>query len=287
MESTGYFFLLLLLLSFTVVAVGVLMKFFRFLSPRRWENYALLAMASVAFLICTAVRVDAIQMPTRADQVAITKKVRPEHRNAEAYWVKRHGKIMEKASDMKEVDVLFLGDSITHGFENNSVWNYHYRDLKVINAGISSDRDEHILWRVQQGLVKEAQPKVVVLLAGINNLGMATPEHTAAGIANIIEQIRKDSPNTKILVQGIFPAGKLRTDVKRERIKKTNALIAKYHNGSSVHFIDFGSKFLSTNGQISKKMMFDYLHLTTNGYHIWARSIDEKLSSLLGKDQTT
>jgi len=263
------------------------MKFFSFLSPRRWENYALLAMASVAFLICTAVRVDAIQIPTLTEQVAKAKKVRPEHRNNEAYWVKRHSKIMSKATEMKQVDVLFLGDSITHGFENNYVWNYHFRDMKVLNAGISSDRVEHILWRVQQGLVKETRPKVVVLLAGINNLGMATPEHTAAGIANIIEQIRKDSPNTKILVQGIFPAGKLRTDVKRDRIKKANALIAKYHNGSTVHFIDFGNKFLTAKGQISKKMMFDYLHLTTNGYHVWARSIDEKLSVLLGKDQTT
>jgi lysophospholipase L1-like esterase len=263
------------------------MKFFRFLSPRRWENYALLAMASVAFLICTAVRVDAIQMPTRSDQVAPTKKIRPESRSDEAYWVKRHAKIVEKASEIENVDVLFLGDSITQGFENNYVWNYHYRDLKVINAGISSDRVEHILWRVQQGLVKESKPKVVVLLAGINNLGMATPEYTASGIGNIIDQIRKDSPSTKILVQGIFPSGKLRSDVKRDRIKKANALIAKYHNGSSVHFIDFGSKFLSANGQISRKMMFDYLHLTTNGYHIWARSIEEKLSTLLGTDQTT
>jgi lysophospholipase L1-like esterase len=263
------------------------MKFFSFLSPRRWENYALLAMASVAFLICTAVRVDAIQIPTRSEQVSNSKKIRPEHRNSEAYWVKRHGKIMEKAVAMKQVDVLFLGDSITHGFENNYVWNYHYRDLKVINAGISSDRVEHILWRVQQGLIKESKPKVVVLLAGINNLGMASPEHTAAGIANIIEQIRKDSPNTKILVQGIFPAGKLRTDVKRDRIKKTNALIAKYHDGANIHFLDFGHKFLSAKGQISKKMMFDYLHLSTNGYHTWAKSIDEKLLTLLGKDQTT
>jgi lysophospholipase L1-like esterase len=146
---------------------------------------------------------------------------------------------------------------------------------------------EHILWRVQQGLIKESKPKVVVLLAGINNLGMASPEHTAAGIANIIEQIRKDSPSTKILVQGIFPAGKLRTDVKRDRIKKTNALIAKYNDGANIHYIDFGDKFLSAKGQISKKMMFDYLHLSTTGYHTWAKSIDEKLLALLGKDQTT
>jgi len=263
------------------------MKFFRFLSPRRWENYALLAMASVAFLICTAVRVDAFQLPTRIEHPAPVKKIRAEHRNTEAYWVKRHKKIMTKATEMKRVDVLFLGDSITQGFENNYVWNYHFRNMKVINAGISSDRVEHILWRVQQGLVKESQPKVVVLLAGINNLGMASPEHTAAGISHIIDQIRNDSPDTKILIQGIFPAGKLRTDKKRNRIKKTNGLLAKYHNGSNVHFIDFGDKFLSSNGQISRKTMFDYLHLTTNGYHIWARSIEEKLSSLLGRDQTS
>lgn len=259
------------------------MKFFRFMSPRYWENYAVLAMASITFLVCTAVRVEAINLPTKTEQVAAQKKIRPEQRNKEAYWVKRHNKIMAKASEMDQVDVLFLGDSITHGFENNYVWNYHFKDLKVLNAGISSDRVEHMLWRVQQGLIKKSQPKVVVLLGGINNLGMASPEYTAAGIATIIEEIRKDSPGTKILLQGVFPAGKLKSDKKRARIKTLNSLLAGYHNGSDVVYIDFGNKFLNADKSISRKIMFDYLHLTSKGYHIWATSINSKLASMIRK----
>lgn len=259
------------------------MKFLRFLSPRHWENYAVLAVASITFLVCTAVRVEAINLPTRTEQVVAQSKIRPEQRNNEAYWVKRHNKIMAKASEMDQVDVLFLGDSITHGFENNYIWNYHFKDMKVLNAGISSDRVEHMLWRVQQGLIEKTQPKVVVLLGGINNLGMASPEYTAAGIATIIERIRKDSPNTKILLQGVFPAGKLSSDKKRARIKKLNKILAGYHNGNDIHYIDFGGKFLSADKSISRKIMFDYLHLTTAGYHIWATSINGKLDSLVRK----
>jgi len=271
-----------LLLSFNAVAEGVKMKFFSFLSPRRWENYAILAMASVAFLIFTAVRVDAIYLPTSTERAVALKKIRPESRNKEAYWVKRHNRIMEKAAEMDQVDVLFLGDSITHGFENNYVWNYHFKNMKVLNAGISSDRVEHMLWRVRQGLIKKAKPKVVVFLGGINNLGMASPEYTATGIATIIEEIKKDSPNTKILLQGVFPAGKLASDKKRNKIKKLNKLLATYDNGSSVQFIDFGSKFLNADRTISKKIMFDYLHLTTKGYHIWASNINGKLANMVG-----
>lgn len=260
------------------------MKMFAFLSFRRWENYALLAMASVAFLICTAVRVDAISIPTSTERVVAKRKIKSEHRNNEAYWVKRHKKIMEKASDMDQVDVLFLGDSITHGFENNYVWNYHFKDMKVLNAGISSDRVEHMLWRVQQGLIRKSKPKLVVFLGGINNLGMHSPEHTAAGVAAIIEEIKKDSPHTKILIQGVFPAGKLKSDKKRARIKKLNQILADYDNSANVRYMDFGHKFLTADGSISKRVMFDYLHLTTRGYHIWASAIGDKLGQMLGRN---
>lgn len=263
------------------------MKFFAFLSPKRWENYALLAMASIAFLICTAVRVDAINLKPATERIVEKTKIKPENRNKEAYWVKRHQKILAKAGQMDHVDVLFLGDSITHGFENNFVWNYHFKDMAVLNAGISSDRVEHMLWRIKQGVIKKAQPKVVVLLGGINNLGMASPEHTAAGIATIIEEIKKDSPHTKILLQGVFPAGKLPSDKKRARVAKLNKILATFDDGATVQYINFGSKFLSADGSISKKIMFDYLHLTSKGYHIWASSIDDKLADMLGKNSNS
>lgn len=262
-------------------------KMFGFLSLRRWENYALLAMASVAFLICTAVRVEAISLPAKTEQIAAKKKIKSEHRNNEPYWVKRHARIMDKAKATKKADVIFIGDSITHGFENNHVWNYHFKEMRVVNTGISSDRVEHMLWRVEQGLIKETQPKVVVILAGVNNLGMASPEHTAAGIANLIEEIKKDSPRTKILLQGVFPAGQHKSDKKRARIAKLNSLISRYDNGTSIRFIDFGDKFLSADGSISKSIMFDYLHLTTRGYHIWATSISDELGKLLGRSTNT
>lgn len=270
--------------EFHAVAVGGLMKVPGFLSFRRWENYALLAMASIAFLVGTAVRVDAINIPTSTERVVAKTKIKSEHRNSEAYWVKRHKRIMEKAGEMDKVDVLFLGDSITHGFENNYIWNYHFKEMKVLNAGISSDRVEHMLWRIDQGLIKQAKPKVVVFLGGVNNLGMASPEHTAAGVATIIEKIKKDSPQTKILVQGVFPAGKLKSDKKRGRITKLNKLLSEYDDGANVRFIDFGHKFLGSNGSISRKIMFDYLHLTSRGYHIWATSLSGPLAQMLGRD---
>lgn len=105
----------------------------------------------------------------------------------------------------------------------------------------------------------------------------------AAGVAAIIEEIKKDSPNTKILIQGVFPAGKLKSDKKRARIKKLNQMLADYDNGANVRYMDFGHKFLSADGSISKRIMFDYLHLTTRGYHIWASAIGDKLSQMLGR----
>ncbi|MFM7606192.1 MAG: GDSL family lipase, partial [Prosthecobacter sp.] len=65
------------------------------------------------------------------------------------------------------------------------------------------------------------------------------------------------------------------------KLAKVNEIIAKLHDGQNIHFLDIGAKFLQPDGSISKKIMPDFLHLSAQGYQIWADAISAKLAELM------
>jgi len=71
----------------------------------------------------------------------------------EGGWVKRHEGFVEEAKK-GGFDVLFMGDSITDGWRNGAqrkIWDATFAPLKAANFGISGDRTQHVLWRLQNG----------------------------------------------------------------------------------------------------------------------------------------
>src|SRR5438552_5987443 len=87
-------------------------------------------------------------------------------------WVKRHEGFV-KIAQKGDVDLLFLGDSITDGWRGGGkkVWEANFAPLKAANFGIGGDRTEHVLWRIQNGELEGIKPKLVVLMIGTNNGG--------------------------------------------------------------------------------------------------------------------
>ena len=198
----------------------------------------------------------------------------------DANWLKRHEGFVALAKK-GGVDVLFLGDSITDAWRTYNektqrgglrVWQKHFEPLKAANFGIGGDRTQHVLWRIQNGELDGIQPKVVVLMIGTNNSGSDSAEQIAAGIEAIVQEIRKRSPSTKILLLAIFPRGE-KPNPQRDKITQVNALIAKLDDGKTVRFLDIGKRFLRDDGTIPPEIMYDYLHLTEKGYEIWAEAI--------------
>ena len=83
-------------------------------------------------------------------------------------WMAMHEKFLSQAKK-GNIDLLFLGDSITQGWNNNEVWRRHFEPRKAANFGIGGDRTEHVLWRIQNGELEGIAPKVTVLMIGTNN----------------------------------------------------------------------------------------------------------------------
>jgi lysophospholipase L1-like esterase len=202
----------------------------------------------------------------------------------EGNWLKRHESFNERVKQ-GNVDLLFIGDSITQGWENagKEVWAKHYAPRNAVNLGIGGDRTQHVLWRLDNGNIEGISPKLAVLMIGTNNSGTNTSEQIADGVTAIVKKLRTDLPNTKVLILAIFPRGADKTDPKRQVNEKANEIIAKLADGKMVEYLDIGPKFLAEDGTLSKEVMPDLLHLNAASYQIWADSIEAYVKRLMGE----
>jgi lysophospholipase L1-like esterase len=181
------------------------------------------------------------------------------------------------------VDVLFLGDSITHGWEGQKAWKTYFEPLKAANFGIGGDQTGHVLWRLTDGdELNGITPKVAVLMIGTNNSSRDSSEQIAEGITLIVKTIQQKSPTTKVLLLGVFPRGAKGGTPIREKLANINKIVAKLDDsGKTVKYLDIGDKFLEPDGSLSKEIMPDALHLSAKGYEIWAEAITPTLKGML------
>lgn len=201
-------------------------------------------------------------------------------------WMERHEAINKRVAE-GDVDLIFIGDSITQGWEGagKEVWQRYYADRNAANLGISGDRTQHVLWRLENGNIDGISPKLAVVMIGTNNSGDNTPQEIADGIKAIVEKLRTELPQTKILLLGIFPRGEDDEDPRRIVNTKTNELIREYADGETVHYLDIGERFLEDDGEtLSRETMPDLLHLNEKSYQTWAEAIEPQVAKLMGEE---
>jgi lysophospholipase L1-like esterase len=202
----------------------------------------------------------------------------------DANWMRRHESFNERVKQ-GNVDLVFIGDSITQGWEGagKNVWEKHYAKRNAVNLGIGGDRTQHVLWRLDHGNIDGIQPKLAVLMIGTNNSNSNTSEQIAAGVKGIVEKLRTRLPETKVLVLGIFPRGEKPDHPQRKVNEGANEIIKTLADDKMVYYLDIGPKFLEDDGTLSREIMPDLLHLNEKSYGIWAESIEPKVQELMGE----
>lgn len=235
---------------------------------------------------------------TKADGPRVNTAVVPMLRRG---FGTRHEAFVEIAKQ-GDIDLLFMGDSITDWWRSagrgrrgapvdaaadgenrpaagKPVFDKYFGSMKVANFGIAGDTTQGVLWRLQNGEGQGFQPKAVMLMIGTNNTGSNTAEEIAEGVTAVVAELRKDFPNAKILLLGIFPRTN-RPEAAR-KIPEINKIIAKLDDGQHVIYLDIGQKFLAEDGTIPRDIMADGLHPTTKGYEIWAEAVKEPLAKMV------
>ena len=187
------------------------------------------------------------------------------------------------------IDLLFVGDSITDWFSNPrgpnpgtglEVWNKAFGSMKPANFGIAGDTTQGVLWRMQNGELEGFKAKLIVLMLGTNNINRNPVDEIVDGDRLIIEEFKKRQPQAKVLVLGVFPRNGRdpeQTASLRASIKEINSKLAKLTDNKQVFYKDIGDKFLTPDGTLTVEIMADGLHPTAKGYQIWADAISDQV----------
>jgi lysophospholipase L1-like esterase len=204
-----------------------------------------------------------------------------------------HARMLESLKKGR-IDVYFLGDSITRRWRATDYpkflanWNENFFGWNAANFGWGADTIQNILWRLQNGELDGVGPKIIVLLAGANDVGStpasdATVSDITKGIKKLLDTMREKAPQAKIVVMGIFPRndGTNPTAV-MPSIAKINENIAKFADGGAVRYLNINDKLADKDGKLFDGMTVDGLHLSLIGYQAWADALKPLLRELLG-----
>ena len=199
------------------------------------------------------------------------------------WWLPRHEQILKRNKEGK-ADIIFLGNSITHAWENTGkeVWKKYYEPRNAVNMGFGGDKTQHVLWRIDHGELEGINPRVAVLMIGTNNSWDNNPQETADGIEEICLKIRKKLPDTRILLLGIFPRGEA-GDMHRKVNDAANALIPELADGKMIHFLNINEYFIKKDGSLGNYFQPDQVHLTEAGYKTWAKAMEPVIVQLMGE----
>lgn len=218
------------------------------------------------------------------------------------WWIPRHQAVRER-NQQGNVDLIMIGDSITHRWEyfsdypsGKEIWKQYYANRNAVNLGFGGDRTQHVLWRLQNGELDGINPKLAVLLIGTNNSGSPnqSPELIADGIAAILREIRTRLPNTKVLLLGIFPRGSTEQiaagateavyNWQWEKIDQINELIRGMADNEMIFYLNINNQLVNARGAVSRGIMPDLLHPNEAGYAIWAAAMEPTIRSLMGEE---
>jgi (4-O-methyl)-D-glucuronate---lignin esterase len=208
-----------------------------------------------------------------------------------------HAQLLEKAKK-GGIDVYFVGDSITRRWgatdypELLANWKQNFFGWNAADFGWGADRTENILWRLEHGELDGVNPKVIVILAGTNNVGSkpgdtAKVADTTRGLKAILDVCRRKAPDATVIMTAIFP----RNDnmAVMPEIKQINDNIARFADGTRVRYLDITDRLADKDGRLFDGVMDerDKLHPTLKGYQIWADALKPIFTELLGPPAAT
>jgi lysophospholipase L1-like esterase len=205
----------------------------------------------------------------------------------EAKWPLHRFDIINRLVKTEPYRLLFLGDSITERFEQEApdVWRQNMASRGVLDAGVSGDRTEHLLWRLQHGNLAGPPPKGVIVLIGTNDLTNGgtprPPELIAEGIRRDLLYLRQHVPNTRILLLGLWPRSASPTAKLRRGTVAVNQLIRDCGDGHMVVYADIGGLLLEPDGTLTRKISPDLLHFSPAGYERLMPHLDALIDELV------
>lgn len=190
------------------------------------------------------------------------------------------------------IDLYFCGDSITRRWGTSDPqhaellanWKQNFFGWNAGDFGWGADFTQHILWRLENGELDGVNPKVIVLMAGTNNIGGPPPasaDDVARGVKAILDVMRRKVPDATVILMGVTPRNDHGLDM-IPVINAANEKLARLADGKRVRYLNINDKLADKDGKLFEGMTVDKLHLSAKGYQVWADALKPILTELLG-----
>ena len=169
-------------------------------------------------------------------------------------------------------EIIFLGDSITDRCE----WFELFSNPNVRNRGLSGDKTSGVLDRLSE--ITESKPSKVFIMIGVNDLRHDVSDSTIkVNYSNIIEKIKSDSPDTKIILQSVLPVNNNIGDSKttNRKVNSFNNYIKTLAVNLSIPYVDINTELLNSSGQLDAQYSEDGLHINGAAYLVWKSVIED------------
>ena len=185
-----------------------------------------------------------------------------------------------------ELDLVMLGDSITHFWELKcpESWSAFTKGMRVANFGCAGDKVENAIWMAENGALDGLRTKAVSVLIGTNDNSSdaSDPKEVAQLIERLVGIVRAKQPDAKIILHAIFPRGRSANDAKhiaaRRRNEATNSIVSAFAaKDGKIVYVDLTERWLGPDGFVPKSLMADGIHPTVEGYAIWGERLRREL----------
>ncbi len=165
----------------------------------------------------------------------------------------------------------FVGDSLTQGGN----WQEWFPDETVYNFGVGGDTTDDVIARL--GEVIESRPGAVILLIGTNDLAWRrSAEHIVRNLETILVTVRRDLPESRILVQSVMPRG----HEFASEIRDVNRHLWQFAPTVHAHWLDLWPALALEDGELNPTFTEDRLHLNESGYAAWLAELQPALERL-------
>ncbi len=175
----------------------------------------------------------------------------------------------------RDADMIFIGDSITQGWrtKGEAVWQANFAPRNALDFGISGDRTQQVLWRMENYPIQRLHPKVAVVLIGTNNRD--TAPQIAEGVKAVLTKTQTMYPGIKIILVSIMPRSQF-----NDLMMATDAILRTYADDKTIYYLDL-VPLMTPVGDNFKGLGPDHLHPDASGYQLWADALLPLVNKLL------
>ncbi len=237
--------------------------------PKRSKFLTVLCVVLIIALAVGAVYFFKVYLPEREKEAELARLVKEYYDNKLKAYEEENARYEDY-----EVDVAFLGDSLTDGYDLAK----YYPQYLTANRGIGGETTHGLEDRLQVSLF-DLKPKVAVMLIGGNNLNTMFENYE-----NMLISIKNALPDTKVILVSLTAMGGDWSH-KNQIATYNNVKIKKLADKYGFTFVDlYTPLFNEKTGEIYSEYTSDGAHLTHEGYMVFTETLTPYLDEALGRE---